>query len=369
LNNNSFINNLSNNNGRVNYEGSLKNTSRYKFATIKNFDQFEPEIIFDKENIIFFDNKGTILKFDKFSKLTWEKNFYNKNEKKLKPRLSFASNKDILIVVDNLANYYALNIKTGELLWKKNNSSPFNSQVKIYEDKFFVTDFENNLRCFSLKEGAELWNIKTDSTFIKSQKKLSLIIFDEKIIFNNAIGDISAVDILTGSLIWQTPTQDSTIYESAFLLKTSDLITDNKSILFSNNKNEFFSLHSKTGSLNWKQKINSNLRSSVTDNLIFTVSMEGFLVVTNNINGNIIRVTDVFDILKPKKRSEIKPSGFVLGKNNIYLTTDNGLLIVVDIYTGRSSLVLKIDNNKISRPFFLNKNLFIIKENAIIKLN
>ena len=84
---------------------------------------------------------------------------------------------------------------------------------------------------------------------------------------------------------------------------------------------------------------------------------------------NEARVTDVFDILKPKKRSEIKPSGFVLGKNNIYLTTDNGLLIVVDIYTGRSSLVLKIDNNKISRPFFLNKNLFIIKENAIIKLN
>ena len=92
-------------------------------------------------------------------------------------------------------------------------------------------------------------------------------------------------------------------------------------------------------------------------------------MVTNNINGNIIRVTDVFDKLKPKKRSEIKPSGFVVGKNNIYLTTDNGLLIVVDIYTGRSSLVLKIDNNKISRPFILNKNLFIIKENAIIKLN
>ena len=55
--NNSFINNLSNNNGRVNYEGNLKNTSRYKFATIKNFDQFEPEIIFDKENIIFLTTK------------------------------------------------------------------------------------------------------------------------------------------------------------------------------------------------------------------------------------------------------------------------------------------------------------------------
>ena len=31
--------------------------------------------------------------------------------------------------------------------------------------------------------------------------------------------------------------------------------------------------------------------------------------------------------------------------------------------------ILKIDNEKISRPFILNKNLFIIKNNAIIKLN
>ena len=31
--------------------------------------------------------------------------------------------------------------------------------------------------------------------------------------------------------------------------------------------------------------------------------------------------------------------------------------------------MLKIDNEKISRPFILKKNLFIIKDNAIIKIN
>ena len=37
--------------------------------------------------------------------------------------------------------------------------------------------------------------------------------------------------------------------------------------------------------------------------------------------------------------------------------------------SGKSSLILKIDNDKISRPFILNKNLFIVKDNAIIKLD
>ena len=369
LSNNSFLNNLSNNNGRVNYNGNLKNLSRFKYSTIDNFVELEPEIVFDGSNIIFFDNKGSILKFDQFSKLIWKKNYYKKTEKKQKPILSLANNQKTLVIVDNFAKYYAINIKTGELLWSKRNSAPFNSQIKIYKDKFFVTDFDNVLKCFSIKDGKELWNVKTETTFIKSQKKLSLVILNGKVYFNNSIGDISAVDISSGNLIWQTPTQSSSIYESAFLLKTSDLVANDESILLSNNKNEFFSINANTGVLNWKQKINSNLRPTIVDNLVFTVTMEGFLVVVENSTGNIIRVTNVFDRFKKKKKSKIKPVGFIVGASNIYLTTDNGRLIIIDILSGKSSLILKIDNGKISRPFILNKNLFIVKDNAIIKLD
>ncbi len=369
LSNDSFLNNLSNNNGRVNYNGNLKSLSKFKYSTIDNFDELEPEIVFEENNIIFFDNKGSILKFDQFSKLIWKKNYYKKTEKKQKPILSFANNQKTLVIVDNIAKYYAINIKTGELLWSKRNSAPFNSQIKIYKDKFFVTDFDNVLKCFSIKDGKELWNVKTETTFIKSQKKLSLVILRGKVYFNNSIGDISAVDVNSGNLIWQTPTQSSSIYESAFLLKTSDLVANDESILLSNNKNEFFSINANTGVLNWKQKINSNLRPTIVDNLIFTVTMEGFLVVVENSTGNIIRITNVFDRFKKKKKSKIKPVGFIVGTSNIYLTTDNGRLIIIDILSGKSSLILKIDNEKISRPFILNKNLFIVKDNAIIKLD
>ena len=366
---NSFVNNLNNNNGRVSYNGSLKNISRFKFSTIDNFDHIEPEILFYGDNIIFFENKGSIFNFDKFSKLIWKKNFYKKFEKKAKPELFLANDKKTLIVADNLAKYYAMNIKTGELIWAKTNVAPFNSQIKIYDDKFFVTDFDNVLRCYSIKDGSELWNVKTDTAFIKSKKKLSLVILNGNIYFNNSIGDISAVDIKTGNLIWQTPTQSSLIYEDSFLLETSDLIADDDAILLSNNRNEFFSFSADTGALNWQQKINSNIRPTLIENLIFTVTIEGFLTVIDNKTGNVIRITNVFDKIKKNKRSKIKPVGFIVGTKNIYLTTDNGLLILIDISSGRSSSILKVDNEKISRPFILNKNLFIIKDNSIIKLN
>ena len=360
---------FTNNDGRVNFDGFLKKSSKYKFSKIENFYQFEPIIAFNKNNVIFFDDKGTVLQFNNRSKLIWKKNYYTKSEKKSNPILQFANNKKFLIIADNLSKYYMLNLETGDLVWLKNNSAPFNSQIKIYKDRFFLIDFTNTLRCYSIRNGEELWNFQTESALIRSQKKLSMVIVEDVIYFNNSLGDISAVRINDGELLWQLPTQSDVLYESSFSLETSDIITDEKDLFFSNNKNQFFSINIKSGSFNWENSVNSNLRPTVVDNFIITVSLEGYLIVIDKITGNIIKVTDIFNNFKPKKRKDILPTGFIVGLKNIYLSTNIGRLLVIDIKSGKTISTLKIDNGKISRPFVSNQNLYLAKDNAIIKLD
>ena len=360
---------FTNNDGRVNFDGSLKKSSKYKFSKIENFYQFEPIIAFNKDNVIFFDDKGTVLQFNNRSRLIWKKNYYTKSEKKSNPILQFANNNKFLIVADNLSKYYMLNLETGDLIWSKNNSAPFNSQIKIYKDRFFLIDFTNTLRCYSLKNGQELWNFQTESALIRSQKKLSMVIVEDVIYFNNSLGDISAVKIDDGELLWQLPTQSDLLYESAFSLETSDIITDKKNLFFSNNKNQFFSIDVKSGTFNWENNVNSNLRPTVIDNFIITVSLEGYLIVIDKITGNIIKVTDIFNNFKPKKRKDILPTGFIVGLKNIYLSTNIGRLLVIDIKSGKTISTLKIDKDNISRPFVSNQNLYLVKDNAIIRLN
>ena len=62
-------------------------------------------------------------------------------------------------------------------------------------------------------------------------------------------------------------------------------------------------------------------------------------------------------------------SEFIVGEKNIYLTTDNGRLLVIETKTGKTSSILKIHKGKISRPLVLNKSLFIITDKSVIKLN
>jgi len=364
-----FLKNNSNNNGNINFETNFKKTSSYKFKTIGQFKIYQPELIFtNDQNIIFFDGKGSIFKINESFKEIWKVNYYNKKERKLKPILYFAQNDQSLLITDTLSKLYSVNLFNGDLEWSKENISAFNSNIKVYKDRFIAIDFDNAIRCFSIKDGKELWSFKAENSFIKSQKKLSLVIKGETIFFVNNLGDITALNVNDGSLIWQTPTQINLIYQNAFTLEISDLVFANNSIYFSNNKNELFSIDARSGIVDWKQKVNSILRPTIVENLIFSISEEGYLFVINSQTGDIVRISYILTNIKDKK-NKIKPIGFIIASNKIYLSLNDGKLVKIDIATGIQENIFKLNGSKISRPYVVNGNMYIIKDDGIIKSN
>jgi outer membrane protein assembly factor BamB len=74
--------------------------------------------------------------------------------------------------------------------------------------------------------------IKQIIFLLSQKKKLSIIIDNEKVIFNNSIGDITALDANKGILLWQTPTQNNLVYADTASLITSDLVLEKDSIFF-----------------------------------------------------------------------------------------------------------------------------------------
>ena len=366
--NNKIIDN-ENNYGSQNYKGLIDKIGNYKFSKFEDINQLNFKPIFLEDGLIFFDKKGSIIRYNDKTKVLWKKNHYSKPEKKLRPKLDFIQDGENLLITDSIAKYYSVNINSGELNWSKNNIYPFNSDIKKHKNKIFVIDYKNTLRCFNISDGNECWNLKTEDSFTISNSKFSLIVINDKVIFSNSIGDITAVDIETGVIIWQLPTQSSSIINETYNFKISKLVSDGNSIIFSNNKNEFHSIDVKTGTINWINEINSNITPIITGNLIFTVSNEGYLIVIEKNKGNIIRVTDLFNNYKLKKRKNIKPVGFVIGNTNLYLTNTDGKMIIVDLSLGDIKKIEKISGDFISRPFIFNQNLFVIRNGSIIQYN
>ena len=293
-----------NNDGFINFDASLEMMSKYNFKTISSFSNFEPEILIDKDQLFYFDSNGSIIKFDNSSNVVWKQNYYSKQDKKLQPILFFGKSGEDLFVADSIANFYVINKNTGKLKWKKKHSSSFNSQIKTFEDKALVIDMENQLRCFSLETGDLIWSVKTQQSLLRSQKKQSLILIDDKVYFSNSIGDVTAVNI-SGKVIWQTPTQSNVSFGSTYFLKLSDIISDKKSIFVSNNNNQFFSIDLLSGAINWKQDFSSKVRPAIIEDYLVTISDDGLLIVMNKETGQIVRINDLFKNIKEKRKKKI----------------------------------------------------------------
>ncbi len=172
-----------------------------------------------------------------------------------------------------------------------------------------------------------------------------------------------------GLITWQLPTQSTSIKNETFNFKISKLVSDGNSIFFSNNKNEFYSIDLKTGNTNWINEINSNIKPILIENLIITISNEGFLYLFDKNKGNIVRVTDLYKNYKDKKRKNINPIGFVIGNKNLFLTNSDGKMIVARIKDGKIIKIEKVSGGLVSEPFIFNNNLYVVRNGSIVQYN
>ena len=364
---NNDINNKYNNFGAQSYIGNLKKIGNFKFSKFDAINELNFKPLFSNNSLFFFDKKGSIIKYDYAGNIIWKKNYYNKSEKKSSPKLSFSQQADNLIVADSMSKFYLMNLDSGNLIWSKRNDYPFNSEIKVFKDRFFVIDLKNILRCYYIKDGSECWSLKTENSLTISSSKNSLILDDNIVIFNNSVGDITAVDINLGQIVWQVPTQSSEIINETYGFKNSQLVSDGNDIFFSNSKNEFYSINKINGSINWMNKVKSNLTPILQDNLIFTVSNDGYFYVIDKSRGNIIRINYLYKNYKIKKRKLINPTGFSISQNKLYVSNNNGKLIIIELESGNVIDDFKISGSALSKPYIYKKNLFIIKNGSIIQ--
>ena len=115
--------------------------------------------------------------------------------------------------------------------------------------------------------------------------------------------------------------------------------------------------------------MNSNLTPILVGNYIFTVSDQGFLFVIEKKQGNILRINDLYKDYKIKKRKNIKPIGFIIGQDKLYLSNSDGKIIVVNLVSGKIKKIEKASRERLSEPFIHNDSLFLIKNGSIIQYN
>ena len=314
-------------------------------------------LIFNNK-IFFSDNSGTIFCTNQIGEVIWKKNIYKKLYKKIYKNLSLTIYKKNIYISDNIGFIYSINLDNGKLNWIKNHGIPLKSKIKVFDDKIFLINQDNRIISFNSKNGSIIWDIRSIPSFIKLQNLLSLSISNQgHLVSIDTSGTLTKANTKDGRIFWTINIADSAFAHATDFFKTSDVVISNNNV-FVSTESFIASLDLSTGSNLWKLKISSAGTPIINGQNMFIVTKNGFFVIINIINGEIISSKNILRILKKRKRST-KISGFIMGSSKMYSLTHNGFLITSSPTTGKTENFKKIGGLITSSPIISNGNLYI----------
>ena len=312
-------------------------------------------------SIVISDDKGSIFKISENGKIIWKKNIYKKIYKKIYKNLNFSAYQNKLYVTDNIGFIYSINLENGELEWLKNHGIPLKSNIKIFNNQIYSINQDNRLICLNLKDGSLKWDIRSISSFIKLQNNLSLAVTDNgNIITINSSGTVIKASADTGDIYWSRDLSGSMLADATDFFKISDIVLTDKYAIFSAG-NSTSSYNLSDGSLNWEKNVISSTTPIIDKENIFLVTENGYFIILEMQTGEILSSANLLNILK-KKKQETKISGFIMGSGKIYATTLNGYLIISSAISGKPEYFVKIGEQISSTPIISDGKLYILTD-------
>ncbi len=346
-----------------NLSSKSKQISKY---SVDNF------ILYEDENVIINNDKGSLIVYSvKNQSVIADFNFYKKKYKRVKIKINYVIEKNIIYVSDNLGYLYSYNYINQKLLWAKNYKIPFRSNLKISGQSLVASNQNNNLYFFDKKNGDILRSIPTEDTFVKNQFINNLSANNENIFFLNTYGSLYAIDSNNGRVIWFINLNQSLDINPSNLFVGSQII-NNKDIIVTASNQFTYAIDAKDGSIIFKKNLVPIIKPLINNDHLFLLTKNNLLVCINLNDGKIIYSYDInqkiADFLKiKKKKAEFKSMMFADNKILIFLNNAYLLKFKAD---GELKEVTKLPSKLNTHPIIANSSLlYLDKKNKLVKIN
>ncbi len=352
---------------------SFLNDGNYeKLSKISNSNINETILVYDN-NLFYSDYKGNIGVFSlSQNQLVFKFNFYKKKLKKTRKDIKLILYNESLIAADNFGYIYSIDFKNKKLNWAKNYLVPFRSNLKIIDQKLFLSDEKNKIILINIKDGKLIDEFYTQPSKTVSKFKSNIAIDNNNnLLFLSTNGSLYSLNLInqkTINWIQNFKTESEIIFEG-----NPVTIFDDK-IMISTKKN--ISLLNVNGIRLWDLNIESNIQPIISGNIIFTVSKDNYLIFINKDTGKVIYSKNINSLIQ----KEYKKNFFRKLKKitHIYLTDNKLLLISNNSYfiefglenTIKIFSIKKNPFNILSDIIFLNnKMIFVSNTKRVYKVN
>lgn len=272
-----------------------------------------------------------------------------------------------LFVSSGLGVIEALDAQTGQSVWRKKLATPLHSAPTVSNGRLFVVSDDNELFAMNSSNGEVLW---TYQGIVESARMLtapSPAVFEDVVIAPFASGELVALRVQNGVVLWQDALSSSgrlTPLSSLNDIASGPVIADGY-VIATAQSGVMSAFDLRNGQRIWSQPAGSLGYPWVAGDFVYTVTTGGEVACLSKLNGAVVWTQQLRAFKNEKKRKErIAWAGPLLVGDMLVTVSSRGRVAELSPYTGEVIREYKIGDPVFVAPIVANQTVYILNDKA-----
>ena len=273
----------------------------------------------------------------------------------------------VLYVSSGLGVVEALDIASGAVQWRKEMRVPLHSAPTVSGGRLFVVSDDNEMIAMNAATGDVIW---TYQGIVETARMLTApapAVVDEVVIAPFASGELIAMRVQNGSVLWQDALSSGgrlTPLATLNDIAAGPVIADGY-VIASAQSGAMSAFDLRTGQRIWNQPAGTIGFPWVAGDFIYTVTTEGQAIGMSKLDGSIIWMTQLREFKKAKKRkTRVSWAGPVLAGERLMLFSSLGDGVELNPYTGAISREFSVGDPVYVPPIIANETVYVLTDKA-----
>ena len=282
------------------------------------------------DTIFVLDDNGVLSAYHlETNKLYWQKKFSFKKTI-LSPYIK-AVDGVVVIGVDNMV--YGVDTTSGGIAWSRNLPDGINSHISARKGIALFQSDAYASYAIDIKNGDILWRHQARKNAVSYAHTASLHLRGDNAYVVYPLGDIYALDLKTGRVLWAKSLGMPIFAIDANILGsyTDEIVVVGENIYIGSGNGIVYALNHKNGAALWSKTISSNVNMTAVGKVLYIVGKDSVVRAVSANHGDVFWSVNLNEIVK-RAETSILYTHFYKGK--IILFTKMGEIIMLSIDTG-----------------------------------
>ena len=301
----------------------------------------------------------------------WEKELepqIESNEDVSMKGIGLGANSTKLYATTGFGSVFALDLQSGEEIWRFDNEIPFRIAPTVSERYVFVQTIDNTLIALDAGSGRELWQYKSiqeNTTLVGGASPA----FDQNLdvlvaAFSN--GELRAIKASTGTPLWSVLMVSRKRMNSLSSINTikANPVIDNGVVYAAGNNHIMMAIDLRTGTPIWEREISSNNQPWVVGDVLYAVSNDADLLAIEKKSGRNIWSTKIPLGKDASELSGAFVSGPVLTGYRLIVTSSKGYAFAVSPFSGKILGFIDLDDEVNTAPVVADNTVLFVTNDA-----